>query len=285
MHVSDEDEHKCIRIASIPDSIPKLGTTVSIWLKDNVLCIVNNAAKLSASLDEVIVTLKYNVLSQFLEIQVQNSATVNLTGSQLKRLFDRPSFDIDNNFNTSTVGGMGLGMYCLAKRVKALGGDFGARRRDDLLPGTIVWFSVPFPPAFTSDHERSKSFSVLARKSSIAHMNSSSSRSTKFEQNIGTGIQESPNSSLHINTQTSVHISNVSNKNNPTSGLSSLTADFSLDDCHVLVVDDAFSILKVVSQMCKKKGAIVTQAKNGSQAVELFQANSFDLVIMDVQVC
>jgi len=37
-------------------------------------------------------------------------------------------------------------MFCLAERVKALGGDWGARARTDGASGTIVWFHMRFPP-------------------------------------------------------------------------------------------------------------------------------------------
>ena len=37
-------------------------------------------------------------------------------------------------------------MFCLAERIKALGGEWGARARTDGSSGTIVWFHMRFPP-------------------------------------------------------------------------------------------------------------------------------------------
>ena len=37
-------------------------------------------------------------------------------------------------------------MFCLAERLKALGGEWGARARTDGAAGTIVWFHLRFPP-------------------------------------------------------------------------------------------------------------------------------------------
>ena len=42
-------------------------------------------------------------------------------------------------------GGMGLGLVCLAERVKALGGTYGACLRTDQKSGSVIWFKIPFP--------------------------------------------------------------------------------------------------------------------------------------------
>ena len=53
----------------------------------------------------------------------------------------------------------------------------------------------------------------------------------------------------------------------------------------ILVVDDAVSILKFMSQTLKIKAeAIVTQAKDGQQAVEECEKQNFDLILTDIQM-
>ena len=53
----------------------------------------------------------------------------------------------------------------------------------------------------------------------------------------------------------------------------------------ILVVDDAVSILKLMSHMLKSKAeAIVTQAKDGQQAVEEYEKQDFDLILTDIQM-
>ena len=53
----------------------------------------------------------------------------------------------------------------------------------------------------------------------------------------------------------------------------------------ILVVDDAVSILKLMSHTLKNKAeAIVTQAKDGQQAVEECEKQHFDLILTDIQM-
>ena len=53
----------------------------------------------------------------------------------------------------------------------------------------------------------------------------------------------------------------------------------------ILVVDDAISILKLMTQTLKNKAeAIVTQAKDGQQAVEECEKQQFDLILTDIQM-
>lgn len=48
------------------------------------------------------------------------------------------------------AGGTGLGLYSLAKRIDALGGNYGVRDRDDGQSGTVFWFTFPYRPDFTT---------------------------------------------------------------------------------------------------------------------------------------
>ena len=44
------------------------------------------------------------------------------------------------------AGGTGLGLYSLAKRIEALGGDYGVNRRSDGQSGSLFWFTIPYRP-------------------------------------------------------------------------------------------------------------------------------------------
>ena len=53
----------------------------------------------------------------------------------------------------------------------------------------------------------------------------------------------------------------------------------------ILIVDDAISILKLMTQTLKNKAeAIVTQAKDGQQAVDECEKQHFDLILTDIQM-
>ncbi|GHN02188.1 hypothetical protein WSM22_36770 [Cytophagales bacterium WSM2-2] len=53
---------------------------------------------------------------------------------------------------------------------------------------------------------------------------------------------------------------------------------------HILIVDDNKINLLVADRMIKKFGAEVTTAESGAEAIELAASNSFDLVLMDIQM-
>jgi CheY-like chemotaxis protein len=50
---------------------------------------------------------------------------------------------------------------------------------------------------------------------------------------------------------------------------------------HVLLVDDSITVLKILSIWLTKNNCIVTQAINGSQALELMKINAYDLILLD----
>lgn len=53
---------------------------------------------------------------------------------------------------------------------------------------------------------------------------------------------------------------------------------------HILIVDDNKVNLLVAKKMVKKFGAEVTTAENGREAIDLAKANSYDLILMDIQM-
>jgi PAS domain S-box-containing protein len=58
----------------------------------------------------------------------------------------------------------------------------------------------------------------------------------------------------------------------------------SLRNCRVLVVDDGDTNRKLIRLVLGRAGAVVEQAENGQQGVERALAESFDLILMDMQM-
>jgi CheY-like chemotaxis protein/signal transduction histidine kinase len=67
----------------------------------------------------------------------------------------------------SNVGGNGLGLFCLAKRIVALGGEYGAEEKKGSL-GSVFWFTIPYVadhwkirsvPSFRSSHDSHRRYS------------------------------------------------------------------------------------------------------------------------------
>ena len=127
-----------IALSNISDDIPDEIMTDVSWLRDNLMCIIGNAVKYSVASVLINVKAVSSGGNRMLEIDVQDSGADKLSSMQLKALFDRPI-----QFARENVGGMGVGLFCMGERCKALGGDTGARLRLDNKSGTVVWFRIP----------------------------------------------------------------------------------------------------------------------------------------------
>ena len=147
-----------ISLGPISTDIAEEGMTDESWLRDNLLCVVGNAVKYSTGSVHIFIKPVTASGKKMVEIAVQDSGPDKLTSVQLKALFDRPI-----QFSRESVGGMGVGMYCLIQRCKALGGDAGARLRPDNRSGTVVWFRFPYDPC-TSSQRAVKSELFTLRK-------------------------------------------------------------------------------------------------------------------------
>ena len=133
-------------IEDIPHDVPVELFTDGQWLRHNLLCIISNAIKYSVVTSKnphVIIrvqrrsallnssTAQRLATSDHIEISVQDSGPV-LNQVDRDVMFDTPTQEWREG-----VGGMGVGMVCLAHRVNACGGDYGCHPRDDGLPGLV----------------------------------------------------------------------------------------------------------------------------------------------------
>ena len=210
------------------------------WFQENVSCLLRNAIKFSSggvSIEMRMVTVN---LCRFAEISVTDSGSLSIT--QLDHLFDAPV-----QAKRGHVGGMGLGLACLAERVKVLGGDYGARARNDGKSGTVIWFGIPFVPV-----------------SSLA---------------------QGQDQALPFYDQQSIEVPEISTLINLSLSATNTHGDASIvSGLSILLVDDAITILKMASYLLTKAGAKVTVAKNGLEAVEQTKLAVFDVIITDIQM-
>ena len=216
------------------------------------------------------------------------------------------------------MGGMGQGVYCLQRRIAALGGDCGIYERLDGKSGMVVWFSIPFStPVENSINKLVKNHS---QSSNLFRMMSSSSNrispiteeitsDNKIYENELVDVSYTTDGSIVVNESISDPIpvpkiemnkeQNLVNINRL--GLSLISKETTngtsqevvtprtavLNGLHILVVDDSVPILKMMVKVLKQAKAIVEEAKNGQEAVDKFTNIServFDIVITDIQV-
>ena len=68
------------------------------------------------------------------------------------------------------------------------------------------------------------------------------------------------------------------------SNSSRVLSDKQLEGIRLLVVDDAKDNRLLLDRILSRNGAVVTEASNGQEAVDLALTETFDLILMDVQM-
>ena len=76
---------------------------------------------------------------QYLVVEVEDTG-IGMSDAAMEMLF--------NPFNQTQrlAGGTGLGLFSLAKRIEAVKGKYGVRRRRDGRQGSLFWFAIPYRP-------------------------------------------------------------------------------------------------------------------------------------------
>jgi CheY-like chemotaxis protein len=156
-------------------------------------------------------------------------------------------------------GGVGLGLFSLAKRLEALGGYYGVSKRADGQQGCRFFFGIPYLPDELAASLRTKPaptrMLTFVRKDKVVAGES-------FSTDEG-----SP--SRHVSLDLSAK---------------------KLRTLHVLVVDDSLAILKMTSMVLRKQGHEVETAQHGAEAIDKLElarfkgVNPFDVMIIDLQM-
>lgn len=164
------------------------------------------------------------------------------------------------------------GLYSLAKRVEALGGYYGVRKRENGKEGSLFWFAVPYVP--DSSEESVPTMTTFSEKVN---------KSTRMlAEKSGTN-----NVSCKAAATSNVMNSATSTKN---------TTMVQLPKLNILLVDDSLTILKMTTSLLKRHGHLVTQAENGAEALTKLAERAtaiddgnkmlppFDVVLMDLNM-
>ena len=131
-----------IKVAPISRMMNAKFYTDESWLFDNLLCLVSNAVKFTDN-DTVHVrfTLKRDPVANKLMLRTE----VEDAGPGIPEEARESVFNLFNE-GQKKVGGSGLGLYCLSRRVHALGGSYGVKDREGECfdHGLVFWFEIPF---------------------------------------------------------------------------------------------------------------------------------------------
>eukprot|EP01040_Poterioochromonas_malhamensis_P005101 gene5101-biopygen855 len=209
-----------------------------------------------------VVSLESSDLSDAIVFEVEDTG-IGLSEEAMKNLF--------NPFKQAQrlAGGTGLGLYSLAKRMEALKGRYGVRKREDGKQGSLFWFSIPY-----------KADEVVAA--------TLKEKETMYEKSLSVPafiplIKTVSSKVTNEAVATTLAGANSNNTYNATGNCTNAGYE-------ILIVDDAPSILKMSSMMLKRQGHEIWTAENGEIALKRMEekwrvsGKGFDLVLMDLQM-
>ncbi len=155
--MSNIQERIGIKVEALSEEICSHIITDKQWLQENLLCLLSNAVKYSTEGNVTIKVLMQSqlpkttdfrmsrrfdtcaegALEHYLLFEIEDTG-IGLSEEAMKHLF--------NPFKQAQrlAGGTGLGLYSLAKRVEALNGNYGVRKRTDRRQGSLFWFAIPY---------------------------------------------------------------------------------------------------------------------------------------------
>lgn len=139
-----------VRVAPLPRLLmnTKLHTDES-WLFDNLLCLVSNAVKYT---DNDVVRVRFQIVPSTVPVPSAEDdkremllVEVEDCGPGLSANSKVSIFSLFND-DQRKVGGAGLGLYCLSRRARALGGSCGVRDREPDVQhaGAVFWMLIPY---------------------------------------------------------------------------------------------------------------------------------------------
>eukprot|EP00981_Chlorochromonas_danica_P004379 scaffold875_cov183-Ochromonas_danica.AAC.6 len=174
------------------------------------------------------------------------------------------------------AGGTGLGLFSLARRIEALGGSYGVRKRADGKQGSVFWFTMPYrpdqlyaglvqdyaafldgPSAETVDYHSLQS-PAMAVEDYSAHVSR-------------TGSYDLPDDCrglvVRSSQKRSQRIASIVGDSYPPSP--EPVSQSRASPLRILIVDDSATIQKMMGMMLRRHGHKVDQADNGAHGYTL----------------
>lgn len=257
------------------------------WFLENTLCLLSNALKFSVRGP---VNIEYT-LAAMTERGIKQTETV-VKHETLNDLFlflnvptasghKNPLYIIvivqDNGVGVSPelrdtlfkpfrqaqrrVGGTGLGLFSIAKRMEAIGGFCGVQNRDDGNCGGCFWLAYPYKPDWVTADV------ALPEKCHIDIPRPGSENGSLVSDNVSSLTSEALRSCVN---------SCIENQ-----------SLFSVNDPlwnRVLVVEDSVLVVKAISRLWKREGFDIEVAQNGLIGLSMMKEKRYLVVLSDIQI-
>lgn len=176
------------------------------------------------------------------------------------------------------VGGTGLGLYSLAKRVEVLQGKYGVSNRSDGQPGSRFWFTIPYLPdeLYALNYESFNCSGSTAGGLSPKNLSANATSQDVLLDDLQSFRELDRNSSCRKVMREDQNKTRINKEKNDT--------DETDSTFHALVVEDSVVILKATKRMLSKAGYVVDVAENGAIGLEKMKNKVYSIVVMDLQV-
>ena len=257
----------------------------SYWASSKVNCNLDGSI---ISSSPSVMNTKTNTNNMMLLVEVQDTG-IGISQEVMDELF--------SPFKQAQrlAGGTGLGLYSLAQRVEALNGTYGVRARSDGKRGSMFWFTIPYKPdeIMATETVTPRNDDVIAKNlepffENVAHLESNlSCQLSDFMS--GKNNENLPPSQLHTISSVFKIVSTENDRKYHSFPIEN--KELVEEHLNILLVDDSYSILRLVGKMLRKNGHQVTEVINGAEALNRLDAvknnremKQFDVVIVDLHM-
>jgi two-component system, chemotaxis family, sensor kinase CheA len=276
-----------IRVEPLPVSMCGSVITDKHWLMENLLCLVSNAQKFTG---EGSITLRCAFdLTPTSDRNVEQKLLLNQLSSGMIRIEVEDSgsgthpeerAELFQPFKQAQrrVGGTGLGLYSLLKRVEALGGVCGVSNRRDGETGSLFWFNFPYRPDESATAVMShRVFDETESLKSIDNVDTTDLTNIESNGEVSKTLK-SNNSTLPLNLEdlkTPSAASPPSSRSKP---------ENKKENRRILLVEDSVLIQKTTSRALTNEGYVVDIARNGLECLEMVKQHDYGFILMDIQM-
>ena len=288
-HLQKADQGR-IKVKTLSDDICPNVISDKHWFSENLLCLLSNAIKYSDK--GTIVDVLIELVPKNMILVTEDSCNMEPSNTPSSKQVERQNKDITNMIRVSVadegvgisesgrrnlfqpfkqaqrmVGGTGLGLYSLAKRMEALHGSCGIKSRSDGRDGSVFWFAFPYRP--DSSFEEVLPSPVLSPRQDLSQVS------------LPPVLSSTPNQ-LNQDTQNRFELTMPVHQSN------SANSGTNVKPLRILVVDDSISILKITSRALRDKGHYVEVQENGSLGLARMKKalinQEFDVLLTDLQM-
>ena len=217
----------------------------------------------------------------FLLFEIEDTG-IGMTDDAMRNLFN--PFQQTQRY----AGGTGLGLFSLAKRIEALHGHYGVKRRRDGEQGSLFWFTIPYKPDLISAEI------VKTTQEDALPVDTPINANNKIYMEDIDGSHGDCHDMKMLGYENRRHAVKASDHGNVDAAITmnSLHRHLTGSSFRVLIVDDSPTLSKMTRMMLSKSGYGVVTVDSGAAAIDLLsiihnddeQSHKFDLILMDMQM-